>query len=334
MALKNQAITICYTAWNTSTNLGQTGDAANHTLKLVQDGTEGPPTNSPSEVDSTNLKGLYKITLAAADMNYNCVVLGGASSTANVIIIPLTIITERGALPNALPGAAGGLFIAGTNAATVVTTSFTTTFTGNLTGSVGSVTGLTTATVAAAILVTPANLLATDTSGRVLLQPTQTGVTIPTVTTVGTLTTYTGNTVQTGDSFGRIGALGAGLTALAPSVTALSTANYTAARAGYLDNLNVGGAVASHADAVTIETAVGSPMQAGSSVALTSAGLDAVTIEIGLNARQSLAIIAAAVAGVGGSSTDVYAGAGVATQRIAFTAAAGQRTVVTLSPPA
>ncbi len=40
------------------------------------------------------------------------------------------------------PGAAGGLFIAGTNAATTVTTAFTTTFTGNLTGNVGgNVTG-------------------------------------------------------------------------------------------------------------------------------------------------------------------------------------------------
>lgn len=41
----------------------------------------------------------------------------------------------------ATPGAAGGVFIAGTNAATTVTTALTTTFTGNLTGSVGSVTG-------------------------------------------------------------------------------------------------------------------------------------------------------------------------------------------------
>lgn len=40
-----------------------------------------------------------------------------------------------------VPGAAGGLFIAGTNAATTITTALTTTFTGNLTGSVGSVTG-------------------------------------------------------------------------------------------------------------------------------------------------------------------------------------------------
>lgn len=40
-----------------------------------------------------------------------------------------------------IPGAAGGHFIAGTNAATTITTALTTTFTGNLTGSVGSVTG-------------------------------------------------------------------------------------------------------------------------------------------------------------------------------------------------
>lgn len=46
-----------------------------------------------------------------------------------------------GSIPDAVAGAAGGVFIAGTNAATTVTTSFTTTFTGNLTGSVASVTG-------------------------------------------------------------------------------------------------------------------------------------------------------------------------------------------------
>jgi hypothetical protein len=44
-------------------------------------------------------------------------------------------------LPDAVAGATGGVFIAGTNAATTVTTALTTTFTGNLTGSVGSVTG-------------------------------------------------------------------------------------------------------------------------------------------------------------------------------------------------
>jgi hypothetical protein len=45
-------------------------------------------------------------------------------------------------LPDAVAGAAGGVFIAGTNAATTVTTALTTTFTGNLTGNVGgNVTG-------------------------------------------------------------------------------------------------------------------------------------------------------------------------------------------------
>lgn len=45
---------------------------------------------------------------------------------------------------------------------------------------------------------------------------------------------------------------GAGLSSVAPAATALSTANWTNARAGYLDNLNVGGVVASHADIMAI----------------------------------------------------------------------------------
>lgn len=61
--------------------------------------------------------------------------------------------------------------------------------------------------------------------------------TITTVTTVTTLTTYTGNTPQTGDNFARIGAAGAGLTALGDTRIAnldatissrLASASYTA----------------------------------------------------------------------------------------------------------
>jgi len=51
------------------------------------------------------------------------------------------IKTKTDFLPSVAAGAAGGVFIAGTNAATVITGSLTTTFTGNLTGSAGSVTG-------------------------------------------------------------------------------------------------------------------------------------------------------------------------------------------------
>lgn len=85
-----------------------------------------------------------------------------------------------------------------------------------------------------------------------------------------------------------LGAAGAGLTNLgdarlanldaatssrAPASTALSTANWTAARAGYLDNLDVGGLVASHADETVLDAAIaalGSPQQAGSAVTLPS----------------------------------------------------------------
>ena len=51
-------------------------------------------------------------------------------------------------------------------------------------------------------------------------------------------TDYSGNTVQTGDAYARIGATGSGLTSLAPSSTALSTAQWTNARAANLDNLD------------------------------------------------------------------------------------------------
>jgi hypothetical protein len=66
--------------------------------------------------------------------------LGGtAALVAAAITKFFNIATPTGtinSLPDAVPGATNGVFIAGTNAATTVTTSLTTTFTGNLTGTV------------------------------------------------------------------------------------------------------------------------------------------------------------------------------------------------------
>jgi hypothetical protein len=62
---------------------------------------------------------------------------GGFKKLFNVAAPTGTLLS----IPDAVAGATGGLFIAGTNAATTVTTALTTTFTGNLTGSVASVTG-------------------------------------------------------------------------------------------------------------------------------------------------------------------------------------------------
>jgi hypothetical protein len=96
------------------------------------------------------------------------------------------------------------------------------------------------------LFVTPANKLATDASGRVLLQPTQSGVTIPTVTAVTTANLNlsqpvpTSNTAQTvGDAlnaaraqgFGKWQLVGTTLTLYAPDGT-------TAVRTFSLDSLS------------------------------------------------------------------------------------------------
>lgn len=96
MPIKNQSITINFVVWDTSANTGKTGDAANLTLKIIQDGTAASPTNSPTEIDATNAPGIYKITLTAGEMNYNSVTLAGVSSTANCVVLPVNMITDRG----------------------------------------------------------------------------------------------------------------------------------------------------------------------------------------------------------------------------------------------
>lgn len=93
-------------------------------------------------------------------------------------------------------------------------------------------------------------------SGKVLLQATQTGVTIPNVTTVNTLTTYTGNTPQTGDVY----SLANGSSGF------VATKTDTAAIVAKLP-------VNAIADETLLLSAIGSPMQAGSTVVLTDASL-------------------------------------------------------------
>ncbi len=109
-------------------------------------GTWAAPTSSAhiriKELSSSSpCQGIYEVQFANAQV----AVAGGTLwlflSATGAAIQPLELdLITTAALPSAVPGAAGGVFIAGTNAATVVTTSFTTTFTGNLTGSVGSLT--------------------------------------------------------------------------------------------------------------------------------------------------------------------------------------------------
>lgn len=82
----NSAVTVCYRAWDTSANAAKTGDAANHTLCYVADGAVGTPTNSPAEIDATNLPGWYKIALTAGENTGALMLLDGVSSTSDVVL--------------------------------------------------------------------------------------------------------------------------------------------------------------------------------------------------------------------------------------------------------
>ena len=94
MSVRGLAHTVAYLAWDTSANTPKTGDVANHTLRVIKDGTSSAPTNSPSEVDATNAPGVYKITLTATECTADGLVLCGKSSTANVAISPLVLTFE------------------------------------------------------------------------------------------------------------------------------------------------------------------------------------------------------------------------------------------------
>jgi len=95
--IKNQSYVANFLAWDTSANAPKTGDSGNFTMRLIQDGaTPATPSNSVSEPDSTNCPGVYELVLTAGEMNYNSITLCGKSSTADVVIYPLIMHTERG----------------------------------------------------------------------------------------------------------------------------------------------------------------------------------------------------------------------------------------------
>jgi len=104
---RNTAITETILAWNLISGAGQTGDAANITLRLVGDGVEATP-SSPAitQIDSTNLPGWYKFSLTAGENNYSLVTVSGISSTSGVVIVGKSWANE---ITSTL--AAGTLFI-------------------------------------------------------------------------------------------------------------------------------------------------------------------------------------------------------------------------------
>lgn len=94
--LRGVAHTLTFVAWNTSGNSGRTGDSANITLRWIKDGTAAALTTATiTELDSTNLPGVYKVDISATEADCGIGMLAGKSSTASTSIIPVGIQYEQ-----------------------------------------------------------------------------------------------------------------------------------------------------------------------------------------------------------------------------------------------
>ncbi|NLA87358.1 MAG: hypothetical protein GX847_08795 [Clostridiales bacterium] len=95
MPFINTAVTVSLVCWDTVNNVGKTGDASNITLRGVRDGTLFTP-SAPSitEMDATNLPGVYKASLTSGENDGVFLSLGGKSSTTNCIIVPVSWANE------------------------------------------------------------------------------------------------------------------------------------------------------------------------------------------------------------------------------------------------
>src|SRR5262245_27201836 len=94
MASRGQTVTINFVAWDTTNNVGKTGDSANFTLRWIKDGSSNAPTNTCTQVDSTNAPGVYSLVLTATECTCDVGTLAGKSSTSGVSIMPLTLTFE------------------------------------------------------------------------------------------------------------------------------------------------------------------------------------------------------------------------------------------------
>lgn len=207
---KNVASKVSLFVFDTTTGLPKTGDAANITVYLRKD--YGTVTvladTSATEADATNAKGWYDFDVAQAEANGDSLIFTGKSSTANIVVVGKEIFTTPNFFSSLSINASGLVDILqtaadkvwGTAARTLTAFSFAVDI---------SATGL------AAIWDRATSAL----------------------TTVGSI----GKRIVdflTGDAFIRIGAAGAGLTALGDTrianldATITSRSSHTAAQAG------------------------------------------------------------------------------------------------------
>jgi hypothetical protein len=129
--VSTQAVVMSY---NTTTGAYVVGDTANITLRLIKDGTVAAPTNSIVEPSGAGLRGAYVLALTSAETQFNTVWIGGNSSSANTIIVPITltftsfnqlgvnVVTIGGSTPATLIGGLIQTQVSGTPSVTVTGT--------------------------------------------------------------------------------------------------------------------------------------------------------------------------------------------------------------------
>ncbi len=239
---KNTAAKFMVFAWDTTTGVAKTGDAANITAYVSKD--YGAVTvlgdTSATEMDATNAKGYYLFDAAQAETNGDCLMVSAKSSTSNIAVIgaPAVIYTRPttnwlapATLNRTLVVDAAGLADANcvklgpTGSGTAQTARdvgasvllSTGTGAGQLDFTSGVVKANATQILGTAVS-TPATAGILDVNVKNMNNVAATAITtikaVQGLTTADTIATYTGNTPQTGDSYARIGAAGAGLTAL------------------------------------------------------------------------------------------------------------------------
>jgi hypothetical protein len=82
-------------AYDTSANGAKTGDAANITCYISKDGAAAAQSNdvNPTELDNTNMQGVYIFDLTQAETNCDLFKAVPVSSTADIILDPIMIYT-------------------------------------------------------------------------------------------------------------------------------------------------------------------------------------------------------------------------------------------------
>ena len=106
MATRNAPLTLHFFVFDATTNKPVTGDTANIRAYWALDDS-APVMKPPTEVDATNMPGVYRVSITQLQANGTFGTLAGTSTTPDAVISPIGVQFER--LPDAVPGGIGGV---------------------------------------------------------------------------------------------------------------------------------------------------------------------------------------------------------------------------------